>query len=345
MLGFVANYAHPTSTYVAARLVERFKARVPITVWGAGSRPTWIAPGTSTFFVSGRERDYRAWVRRVDVLLCLGLPEPRLLQEIVQTANKRTLLWFILQDDLPKLETPLLSRFAWTICPLRSMRKVLRRRKELRNTCYIPWEPGLPVTVKEPPLDCGQLRLYLPWIAGMSGTLAEAGSLCRLVLEQTQHSITVATRRSLPPKVLQLGKSLSRKYPERFRVLRTKNEQERLLHFASHDLTLWLPCADPLGEFVMESLYRGVPVLASDAGPAAELLAPGRSGLLVPPAKVDWVRQLYPMVTPNFQRVLTCLKDKKDLQTSLRRIYKNLARPLRQRQAAAEASWKALLGY
>lgn len=249
-------------------------------------------------------------------------------------------------DQLEPYDEKVLAEYTHILVPSVVQAMQLRDKFKLRNVAMLPYDPGVPSTLRGEHTNCvpGRTKLFLSLYGAQLRRvdLSAILVLATLMQDLPQVDVTIACSKGLAMYTQKELKQLAKKFPGRWRNLFNCKWTDQVIEMSKHDLTVWPAKWDGFGIVGTTSLAMGTPVIAWDMPPVNEHLASGRNSILVQSSiEYNWIGM--PSVKPNYQefdRVLRWLITDK---TALAELRKHTAERFDERRDEFRKGWAAVL--
>lgn len=200
------------------------------------------------------------------------------------------------------------------VIPSQTFDSVLREQLHIRNSMFIPWTAGLPITQKSQQNELDLVRVLVP-IGSDNATRITLDALTiftKLAKEHPKIKITVAYSRTCAPYSRKLLDTIAKQSQGRIVLSFQDSWSSRTLLYGKHDLTLLPFLCDGAGLSALMSLAMGTPVAAFNMAPLNELIKDRENGILAT-CSIKHDKLGFPTVMPNMQifdeRVSVLLED------------------------------------
>jgi glycosyltransferase involved in cell wall biosynthesis len=246
-------------------------------------------------------------------------------------------------DQLEPYDEKVIGEYTHVLVPSLVQAMQLRDRFKLRNVAVLPYDGGLPHTIKSTFCD-SRIRLYLSLYGAQLHRVDFSAIilLSHLVRDMPNVHVTIGCCKGLAQYTKREIKLLAKMYPDRWRVLWNCSWPQQAIEMGQHDLTIWPARWDGLGLVGITSLTMGTPVIAWDVTPMNEYLSAGRNSILVPvPVQYNWIGM--PVAQPDyteFDRILRWLITQPDMLTELKQ---HTNEQLPGRREDFQKGWNAIL--
>ncbi len=173
------------------------------------------------------------------------------------------------------------------ICPSRELCISLKERWGLRNTIYLPWDPGIPPVLNKPKdIEPGHNLLITVCDKTTHGlTSTDLVYLAIKILKKIPDStIKFLGVGSYPPSLRRSINTLKSYYPERISSVVVRSWIDVVTHLSLADLVMFTDTDKKLtvGVLPITALTLGVPVVAFDLPLIREYVSDKANGILVP---------------------------------------------------------------
>lgn len=253
---------------------------------------------------------------------------------------------YISWDQVERYDEKALSLYTHVLVPSLIQAMQLRDTFNIRNVAVLPYDSGLPHTLK---LDSngrndGKIRLFLSLYGLQLGRvdLASFFVLSSILKDVPNLHVTVGCSKGLAPFTKRDLIQLHKRFGPRWMNLWDCPWYEQAVQMGEHDLTIWPARWDGFGIVGSTSLAMGTPVVSWDVTPINEYLSAGRNSLLVPcDVEYNWLGM--PKVKPDyeeFNRILRWLVSRPQDIAELRR---HTAEKLESRRVDFRKGWDVVL--
>jgi hypothetical protein len=216
--------------------------------------------------------EFTKWAKRQDVVLWTHVP-PKAQIEWVKREKVRTIGMTFWHELLPG-HKEIYKSFDTVVSPSYSCGELVKRAWMLMQTRSVPWDSGLPITLKDDTRELATPKILFPLLDRTPDYVSSTALLMvERVLEHTEAPVTVAFMPShLWPAKIKYLNEMQRRYPEQLTLIRSPSIANRPFIYAHHDLTVWPVRAADIGIIALESITMGTPVLAFEIQPLLEIL-------------------------------------------------------------------------
>lgn len=288
-------------------------------------------------------RPFQYWLSKVNHIIWTAPVDEFFIDAARRRGISNTL--YTSWDQLEPYDEKVLGNYTHVLVPSLIQAIQLRDKFRLRNVAILPYDTGLPHTVR-----CGESRISSRCRIFLSlyGTqlrrvdLSAILMLANIIRDFPGVTATVACSKGLTAYTYRELKALVKQYPDRWRILWDSPWHEQAVLMGVHDLTVIPAKWDGFGTVATTSLTMGTPVIAWDITPMSEFVSSGRNGLLVSsPVEYNWLGMA--TVKPDygeFDRVLRWLLDQPD---ALNELKQHTLEHLEERRQDFRKGWDAVL--
>ena len=273
-IGFCTRYCHHEAAYAAVRLMQCTQQMGhDVTVRAITPRPVSLDSMVDRMVKSTQKQLFTEWAGGLDCVVWTHAPH----YDQVNWAKRRGIrtVLFSLWTEVAPEDRRTYQIADSIITPCREGSRFLKTRWDLTQTWAMPWDPGLPFTLKSPDRDPSTCHVLLPLYDGNArrteATAIEVAGRMLLRYEQTQ--LTVAyNSSSFAPFAKRRIDQFCKYFPGRVHLRPGVPVHERPVLFRQHDLTLWPTHVESCGMVGLTSVMMGTPVIAFAFSPVTEFL-------------------------------------------------------------------------
>jgi len=341
-VGIYTHYAHCDQAYFCVRLVDLLRnLNVEFEIYSDNAPGKLKIPYDSAV-THRRNIKFTDWVKRQNAVVWTQVPK---IEQINYTnrLDKLTILAPMWQDLVPPYKK-VMRRADAVVAMSAECRELYSDIFGVRNTVFIPFDPGLPITRKETGVNERRVRVFLPWF-DRNAKCANSDfldGLTELLERIPEFHLTVAIMSSrFSPAVARFFQSLSEK-TGKLTLLRNVPFAKRATIYGEHDLTLFPAECDNYGYCGLLSINCGTPVLSFAISPQLDYIYPHENGVLVR-TKSDYDENGVPHAVPDYGAMMDVLQTLIDEPEHLSALNRKISYNLLQRRKAFETGWIKLL--
>lgn len=342
-VGIYTHYAHCDQAYLCVRLVDFLRSRgVEFDIY-SDNVPGKLRIPYDSAVTHKRNIKFTNWVKKQHAVIWTQIPK---IEQInyVNRLNKLTILAPMWQDLLPPYKK-VMRRADYLVALSAECRELYSDVFNVRKTVFIPYDPGLPITRKDKPLDPKHVRVFLPWF-DRNAKCANSDFLASLAVRverMPELELTVAIMSSrFSPGVARFFQTLGERAGGRVTLLRNVPFAKRATLYGDHDLTLFPAECDNYGYCGLTSVNCGTPVLSFAISPQLDYIYPNENGILVR-TKSDYDENGVPHAAPDYEALTDILQLLIDEPQHISALNKKISYNLLQRRKAFETGWSKLL--
>jgi glycosyltransferase involved in cell wall biosynthesis len=342
-VGIYTHYARCDEAYLALRLAEFLRGVDEPFELFSDTPPARLGSGYDSRIKHRGKVKFTEWARTKRVILWTGVPA-------IEQLNyaKRHGIKTIVAPMWQELELPFRrSLRAADVVVSFSMecRELYRNIYKFKNSTLIPFDPGIPASKKEKPVDHKKIKIFLPWFDRNARCthvefIAEMEVLLRAMPEI--HLTVGISSSKFSPAVGKFLRSLGEK-TGRVNLLRNVAFLARPEIYAQNDLTIFPAECDNYGFCGLTSIACGTPIVSFGVSPQTDFIYPSSNGVLVK-AQIDYDENGVPHANPDYSRffeaVQALVAEPKYIETMNARVNYNLSA----RKKAFELGWHELFG-
>jgi len=343
-VGIYTHYAHCDQAYFCIRLVEFLRQQgVEFEIYSDNS-PGKLGIAYDSAVTYRAQTKFTDWAQKQNVVIWTQVPKYEQLAYVAKR-NKMTILAPMWQELLPPFKKTM-RQADYVVSLAAECQELFRDVYNLRNSVYVPFDTGLPLTKKDVPVDARNIRVFLPWFdrnarCASGELLAGLGHLYEMMPDT---ALTVGiTSSKFSPAIAKFFNTLGRRTAGRVKLLRNVSFTRRPALYSSHDLTLLTGECDNFGLAGLTSINCGTPILSFAVSPQTDYVYQNENGLLVR-TKTDYDENGVPHAIPDYEILLETLQTLIAEPWHIDRLNKRVTYNLSSRRKAFEAGWKKLLG-
>jgi hypothetical protein len=343
-VGIYTHYAHCDQAYLCIRLVEFLRQRgVEFSIYSDNSPGKLGLAYDSAVTYRGQVK-FTDWVQKQNAVIWTQVPKYEQLS-YVSNRNKLTILAPMWQELLPPFKKTM-RRADYVVSLAAECQELFRDVYNLRNAVYVPFDPGLPLTRKDTPVDARQIRVLLPWFDRNARCASSEflGGLAYLYERMPDSTLTVGiTSSKFSPAIAKFFAALGRRTEQRVKLVRNVSFSRRTSIYSDYDVTLLTGECDNFGAAGLTSINCGTPILSFAVSPQVDYVHQNENGILVR-TKTDYDENGVPHAIPDYELLLETLQTMIAEPWHLDRLNKRVTYNLAARRKAFEAGWQAMLG-
>lgn len=311
MLGICTRYCYHEATQVAIRIAEWQQQRAgdyEVTVFPTTDNNCIIDDYWDKEIKRNKSQLFTEWVQRCKTVLWTHVPTKEQLEWCKR--RKITTLIYPLWHEISNKDRPALRNADWVLSPNTALSRLLGAKYNLRRCLVAPYDPGLPLTIKDERVKSSNVWVLFPMYDRESFKM-EATSMeiaGRLLAARDEVVLTVLYTPSTMSSSAKKRMSQFRKYfGERFRTYKSLSMRQRPLLFRDHDITMWPVHYDSLGLTPLTSMAMGTPVVTFAVSPLTEIT--NKFNSVSVPCKGYYNRIGVPHVEPDYTLYERCLQN------------------------------------
>jgi hypothetical protein len=342
-VGIYTHYAHCDQAYLCVRLVDFLRqSGVEFEIYSDNSPGKLGLSYDSAVTYRGQTR-FTDWVQKQNAVIWTQVPKFEQLSYVVKR-DKLTIVAPMWQELLPPFKKTM-QRADYVVALAAESQELFRDVYNLRNSVYIPYDAGLPLTKKDTSVDARNIRVFLPWFdrnARCASGEFLAG-LAHLYERMPDTTLTAAiTSSKFSPAIAKFFQSLRRRAGGRVQLLRNVNFARRPALYGAYDLTLLTAECDNFGLCGLTSINCGTPILSFAVSPQVDYVYQNENGILVR-TKTDYDENGVPHAIPDYDTLLDALQTLIAEPWHIDRMNKRVTYNLSPRRKAFETGWRKLL--
>ena len=342
-VGIYTHYAHCDQAYLAVRLVEWLRGLgEPFDIY-SDTTPGKLGLPYDQIVKHRSVIRYTDWAQKQRVIIWTHVPRI----EQVEYAQRKKILTILapMWQDLVAPFRKTMKRADHVVALGQNARELYTDIYKISDVKLTPYEPGLPLTKKEAPVNPRQIKLFLPWFDRNARCASSAflGHLAFLLERMEEAHLTVAINSSrFGPAVAKFFTRLGVRTGGRVLLLRAVPWSRRPALYSSADLTVWPGECDNYGQVGLTSLTAGTPLLTLATPPHTEYLYQGANAALVK-TKLDYDENGVPHATPDYALYAAALQELVTEPWHINNMQKKVSTNILARRIAFEGGWRKLL--
>lgn len=339
-LAICTKYSHCEETYAAIRVAAWAESRgIEVEMVTVTDRTSRVDDHWDRAVRRLRPVQLAGWLLHYDAVVWTYLPAAATLHTL--QAQRIKLLLIAFWRAFKPAHANRYNDFDVIVTPSDAASQLLETMWNVQHTCPIPWDAGLPITIKDA-VPSGNIRVLFPLMDQTPNkTEMTAIHLIDRMLRATDVHVTVAYT---PSQVRSAGLRLLHQMSgaRDVSIQRSPTLAQRPFLFYNHDLTVWPTHEEDIGLVGLQSLAMGTPVVTFEVMPLPEFLLPDNS--ITVPCAYRYSDAGVPIANPDYNmfedRLLSIIND----PDSIYRMRLHTAQGLRERQQNFEESWDRILG-
>lgn len=342
-VGIYTHYAYCDQAYLCVRLVDFLRTHgIEFDIY-SDVPPGRLRISYDSAVTHKAVCKYTDWVKKQTAIIWTHVPK---IEQIAFASryNKLTVIAPMWQELVPPYKKTMRSA-DHVVALSAECQELYRDIYNFRNSVYIPYDAGLPVTKKDTKVDGRKVKIFLPWF-DRNAKCAHSdflSSIAYLFERMPDAELTAAiTSSRFSPAIAKFFQSLSFKTSGRVKLLRNVSYTKRATLYGDYDLTLFPAECDNFGFCGLTSINCGTPVLSFAVSPQIDYIYPNENGVLVR-TKSDYDENGVPHAIPDYQMLISVLQTLIAEPWHIDNMNKRVNYNLSQRRRAFETGWKKLL--